>query len=76
MRYTGTAISFIVMAYILTKFFAWAIPLVPPPIANIFVNVITAIISYLTQKFYTFKTIKVEGVMMEEIIEEPVAEEV
>ena len=54
-RYTVAAISFIFISYLLTKFFAYAIPMVRADVANIFVVIITAIISYISQKFYTFK---------------------
>ena len=66
-RYTGAAISFIVIAYLLTKFFAFAIPLVRADIANIFVSMITAVLSYLSQRFYTFK-ITPAGIMEDETV--------
>ncbi len=73
-RYTGAAVSFIGMAYVLTKFFAWALPAVRADVSNIFVNFITAIISYLSQRFYTFKIEKRPAVDLP-VMEEPVAEE-
>ncbi len=76
-RYTGSAITFIVLSYLLTKFFAWAIPLVRADVANIFVTMITAVISYLTQRFYTFKIEKEEAreAAAHQAVEEPVMEE-
>ncbi len=55
-RYAVSTASFIVMGYLLTKFFAWATPFVSAPVANIFVNFVTAVVSYFTQKIYTFKS--------------------
>jgi putative flippase GtrA len=69
-RYTAAAVFFIVLAYLLTKFFAFAIPLVRADVANIFVTMITAVLSYLSQRFYTFKITEVNGVEEETITEE------
>ncbi len=60
-RYSLSYAGFIVMAYCFTKFFAYCIPLVRADVANIFVNVLTAILSYITQKLYTFKIEKEEA---------------
>ena len=54
-RYAGSAVAFLGLQYVLTKSFAWALPGVRGDVANVFVTMITAVVSYLTQKFYTFK---------------------
>ena len=54
-RYALATFSFIVLTVILIKFFAMVIPFVRPEISYIFVMVITAVLSYLSQRFYTFK---------------------
>ena len=63
-RYVMATLIFLLMSYVLTKVFAIAIPVVRADIANIFVSMITAVLSYLSQRFFTFK-----------ITEEEVAEE-
>lgn len=76
-RYTGAAVLFIGMAYLLTKFFAYVIPSVRADISNIFVSMITAVMSYLSQRFYTFKITKVTNVTATgEVKEEIIVEEV
>ncbi len=54
-RYFSSALIFLGFSYMLTKFFAFAIPALVPEWANFFVIAITTILSYLTQKFFTFK---------------------
>ena len=46
------------MAYVLTKFFAYELPKVRAEVSNIFVNMLTAVLSYLSQRFFTFKITK------------------
>ena len=76
-RYTGIAISLTFIATVLTEFCAFAIPFIRADIANIFVVIVTAIISYLSQRFYTFKIAKEhkEHVVSEVMAEELVGEE-
>lgn len=59
-RYSAATLSFILLSYVLTKVFAVAIPLVRADVANIFVSMITAVLSYLSQRFFTFKVTKQE----------------
>ncbi len=54
-RYIMSTLIFLLMSYVLTKMFAIVIPIVRADIANIFVALITTILSYLTQRFFTFK---------------------
>lgn len=54
-RYIMATLIFLLMAYVLTKVFAIAIPIVRADVANIFVSMITAVLSYLSQRFFTFK---------------------
>ena len=68
-RYAMATATFLLLAYVLTKFFAICIPLVRADIANIFVSLVTAVLSYLSQRFFTFKITKEED-------KEPVEEEV
>lgn len=67
-RYIMSTIIFIVMSYVLTKVFAIAIPVVRADIANIFVALITTVLSYLTQRFFTFK---ITEEPVEAVAEEP-----
>ena len=59
-RYTIATFTFLLLSYALTKLFAVCIPMVRADIANIFVAVVTAILSYLSQRFFTFKITKEE----------------
>lgn len=54
-RYALTTASFILLSYILIKFFAYAMPALNPTIAYTFVCIITAILSYISQRRFTFK---------------------
>ena len=69
-RYSMATAIFLLMSYVLTKVFAIAIPVVRADVANIFVSMITAVLSYLSQRFFTFK------ITEEEVIEENVEEEI
>ena len=76
MRYTVAAAAFIGLAYVLTKFFAWAIPSVRADVSNIFVTMINSVISYISQRFYTFKIVKEDPEVAPQLVDERVAEEV
>lgn len=70
-RYVMSTLIFLLMSYVLTKVFAIVIPVVRADIANIFVAMITTVLSYLTQRFFTFK-ITEEVIPVEEEVEEEV----
>ncbi len=57
-RYSLATATFIFMAYVLTKFFAYELPKVRAEVSNVFVNMLTAVLSYLSQRFFTFKITK------------------
>jgi len=59
-RYAVVTVTFIYLTYLLIKFFAFALPMVRADISYIFVMVITAILSYISQRVYTFKIHKEE----------------
>lgn len=67
-RYSLATAIFLLLQYVLTKVFAIIIPFVRADIANIFVSVITAILSYISQRLFTFKIEKEET--EEELIKE------
>jgi hypothetical protein len=54
-RYSAATLTFIMLAYVLTKVFAIILPFVRADVANIFVNIVIAFLSYLSQRFFTFK---------------------
>jgi putative flippase GtrA len=54
-RYVMAAVTFFLLTYVLTKTFEIMLPMLRGDIANIFVTAIIAILSYLSQRFYTFK---------------------
>jgi putative flippase GtrA len=59
-RYVLTTVTFILMSYLLIKFFAIFLYFIPPTISYTFVNIITAVLSYISQRVYTFKTVDQE----------------
>lgn len=71
-RYALATASLILVTYLLIKFCAFALPMVRADISYIFVMVITAILSYISQRVFTFKTVDVpaenipENVTLEE----------
>lgn len=66
-RYVMATLVFLLMSYVLTKVFAIVLPIVRADVANIFVTVINAILSYLSQRFFTFK-ITEEAVLETEVV--------
>lgn len=67
-RYLIATLIFLLLQYILTRVFAIIIPFVRADVANIFVSIITAILSYISQRLFTFKIEKEET--EEELIRE------
>lgn len=66
-RYSLATATFLLMSYALTKVFALILPF-RADINNIFVSIITAILSYISQRLFTFKIEKEET--KEELIKE------
>lgn len=64
-RYALATVTFIVLTYVLIKLFALALPMVRADISYIFIMVITAVLSYISQRFYTFKITEEEEVIVE-----------
>ena len=54
-RYVLTTATFILLTYVLIKVFALMLPMVRADISYIFIMFITAILSYISQRFFTFK---------------------
>jgi len=54
-RYALTTVSFIVLAYLLVKLFAYSLPSLNPTIAYTFICIFIAVVSYITQRLFTFK---------------------
>lgn len=59
-RYAVVTISLILVAYVLVKVFAVIMPIVRADIRYIFVMAISAVLSYLSQRFYSFKIVEQE----------------
>ncbi len=57
-RYALTTATFILLTYILIKVFAFCIPMVHQSIRYTLVCVITAVLSYISQRLYTFKIVE------------------
>lgn len=67
-RYALTTVTFILLTYILIKVFTYCFhPFIPQTIRYTFVCIITAVLSYISQRRFTFKTVEVETVEEEMI---------
>lgn len=55
-RYALTTATFILLTYVLIKTFAILLPMVRADISYIFISAIIAVLSYLSQRFFTFKS--------------------
>ena len=66
-RYALTTVTFIFLTYVLIKVFAFCLPMLHPAISYTFICIITAVLSYISQRKFTFKTID------DDIIEEEIA---
>lgn len=55
-RYVLATATFILLTYVLIKVFALMLPMVRADISYIFIQIITSVLSYLSQRFFTFKT--------------------
>jgi putative flippase GtrA len=67
-RYSLATATFLALSYLLTKVFAIILPF-RADVNNIFVSIITAILSYISQRLFTFK-IEKEEETREELIRE------
>jgi putative flippase GtrA len=56
-RYALATATFILLTYVLIKLFAIMLPMVRADISYIFIMIITSVLSYLSQRFFTFKSV-------------------
>lgn len=56
-RYGLATATFVVLTIVLIRVFAWMLPFVRAEISYVFIMIITAVLSYLSQKFFTFKQV-------------------
>jgi len=56
-RYALATVSFIALTYGLIQLFAYMLPMVHPAISYTFICIITAVLSYISQRTFTFKTV-------------------
>jgi putative flippase GtrA len=59
-RYALTTASFILLTYLLIKAFTFCIPMVNQTVRYTAICIITAVLSYISQRRFTFKTIEEE----------------
>lgn len=59
-RYALTTVTFILLTYVLIKVFAFALPWVHQSVRYTFICILTAVLSYISQRKFTFKTIEEE----------------
>lgn len=64
-RYALTTATFILLTYVLIKTFALLLPAVRADISFVFICIIITVLSYLSQRFFTFKS-TVEDELTEE----------
>jgi putative flippase GtrA len=55
-RYALTTITFIIVTYLLIKFFDTYVPFIHPTISYTFICLFTAVLSYISQRKFTFKS--------------------
>lgn len=63
-RYALVNATFILLNYVLIKTFAIMLPMVRADVSFIFITVIVAVLSYLSLRFFTFKTEEEEPDML------------
>ena len=61
-RYVLTTVTFILLTYLLIKGAALYLPMVNATVSYFFICIITAILSYISQRTFTFKTIEVAAI--------------
>ncbi|MFI4962760.1 MAG: GtrA family protein [Legionellales bacterium] len=61
-RYALTTVTFILLNYLFIKAFAFCLPKLHPAISYTFICIILSILSYISQRRFTFKTIEEEVV--------------
>jgi putative flippase GtrA len=58
-RYALTTVTFIVLTYVLIKVFTFCLPMINQTVRYTFICIVTAILSYISQRKFTFKTVEV-----------------
>lgn len=66
-RYALTTATFILLTYVLIKVFAVVLPFVHPAINYTFICIITAILSYISQRRFTFKIVE-ERITQDDVV--------
>lgn len=56
-RYALTTVTFILMTFVLIKVFAYSLPMINQTVRYTFINVFTAVLSYISQRMFTFKSV-------------------
>ena len=67
-RYALTTVTFILLTYVLIKVFAFCLPMVNPTVSYFFICIITAILSYISQRRFTFKSVEEVDEVDEEVV--------
>ena len=55
-RYALSMATFILLTYVLIKTFALLLPMVRADVSYVFISLIVTVLSYLSQRFFTFKS--------------------
>lgn len=61
-RYALTTVTFILLTYVLIKVFTFCLPMINQTIRYTFICIFTAVLSYITQRKFTFKSVAEEVV--------------
>lgn len=64
-RYIIAAITFVILNYVLMGVLEKIIPYIHPTIRTTFITIIIAILSYISQRVFTFKVVKTEPIVQE-----------
>ena len=59
-RYALTTVTFILLTYVLIKVFSFCLPMINQTIRYTFICIFTAVLSYISQRKFTFKTVEEE----------------
>ena len=60
-RYALTTVTFILMTYLLIRVFSYCLPMINQTVRYTAICIITAVLSYISQRKFTFKTVDEES---------------
>ena len=64
-RYALTTATFILLTYLLIKAFSYCLPMINQTVRYTAICIITAVLSYISQRRFTFKTVEEKGLNLD-----------